>query len=114
MKINLLKKSLVAIGFLGLIQKVKGAGIDSGQTMVFDSLDKLLWSIIVTIQYYTLPIIAIALVLLGVKLLTSGDDTNTKETVKTWIIKILIGGVIIFGAATLATIIKNNVGGTNL
>jgi len=57
---------------------------------------------------------AIALVLLGIKLLTSSDDTNTKETVKNWMIKILIGGVIIFGATTIATIIKSNVGGTSL
>jgi len=91
--------------------KAYAAGIESGQTIVFDSLDKLLWSIILTIQYYTLPIMAIALVLLGIKLLTSSDDTNTKETVKGWMIKILIGGVIIFGAATIANLIKNNVGG---
>ena len=90
------------------------AGIESGQPIVFDSLDKLLWSIILTVQYYTLPIMAIALVLLGIKLLTSSDDTNTKETVKNWMIKILIGGIIIFGAATIASIIKSNVGGTSL
>jgi uncharacterized membrane protein len=92
--------------------RVFAAGIESGQPIVFDSLDKLLWSIILTVQYYTLPVMAIALVLLGIKLLTSSDDTNTKETVKTWMVKILIGGVIIFGAATIASIIKSNVGGT--
>mgnify|MGYP001172719852 FL=1 len=101
--------------FLLLLQnKSAAAGIESGQPIVFDSLDKLLWSIILTVQYYTLPIMAIALVLLGIKLLTSSDDTNTKETVKNWMIKILIGGVIIFGAATIASIIKSNVGGTSL
>jgi uncharacterized membrane protein len=87
------------------------AGIESGEPIVFDSLDKLLWSIILTVQHYTLPIMAIALVLLGIKLLTSSDDTNTKETVKNWMIKILIGGVIIFGAATIATLIKGSVSG---
>jgi hypothetical protein len=83
--------------------------IEDGNPIIFKSFEKLLWDIIVTIQYYTLPIMAIALVLLGIKLLTSGDDTSVKETVKSWIIKILIGGVIIFGAATFASIIKTNV-----
>jgi len=104
----------ISTGLLMLQTKASAAGIESGQPIVFDSLDKLLWSIILTVQYYTLPVMAIALVLLGVKLLTSSDDTNTKEIVKNWMVKILIGGVIIFGAATIATIIKSNVGGTSL
>ena len=106
-------KSIAVISLSSVLMQTssKAAGIESGQPIVFDSLDKLLWSIILTVQYYTLPIMAIALVLLGIKLLTSSDDTNTKEIVKNWMIKILIGGVIIFGAATIATIIKSNVGG---
>jgi type IV secretory pathway VirB2 component (pilin) len=103
--------AVVSLSSILLQAETKAAGIESGQPIVFDSLDKLLWSIILTVQYYTLPIMAIALVLLGIKLLTSSDDTNTKEIVKNWMIKILIGGVIIFGAATIATIIKSNVGG---
>jgi hypothetical protein len=83
----------------------------AGSVITFSSLDNLLWSIVATIQYYTLPVMAIALVLLGIKLVASGDDTASKDTVKQWMIKILIGGVIIFGAATIAGLIKTAVGG---
>ena len=42
----------------------------------------------------------------------SGDDTDRKSKLKGWIINILIGGLLVFGAATLAEIIKTFVGGT--
>lgn len=82
-----------------------------GEVIAFTNLDNLLWSIIKTIQYYTLPVMTIALVFLGIKLVSSGDDTATKDVVKSWMIKILIGGVIIFGAAVIAGLIKTAVGG---
>ena len=107
MKIN--RKALTSFFVLGIvllqIQPVKAEAIR------FASLDNLLWSIVETIQYYTLPIMAIALVLLGIKLVASSDDTASKDLVKSWMIKILIGGVIIFGAAVLAGLIKTAVGG---
>jgi|GEM_PF-3554499 len=83
----------------------------AGTVITFTSLDELLWSIVVTIQHYTLPIMSIALVFLGIKLVASGDDTATKDLVKNWMIRILIGGVFIFGAAMLADLIKLAVGG---
>lgn len=82
-----------------------------GSVIAFPSLDNLLWSIVKTIQYYTLPVMAIAIVLLGIKLVASSDDTGTKDVVKSWMIKILIGGVIIFGATVIAGLIKTAVGG---
>jgi len=110
-KQNFAKKvSLASVIFLTSSSKVFGADISSGQAIVFGSFEKLLWSIIVTVQYYTLPIMTIALVLLGIKLLTSGDDTSIKEVIKNWMIKILIGGVIIFGAATIANLIRGSIG----
>jgi type IV secretory pathway VirB2 component (pilin) len=75
------------------------------------SVENVLWDVVATIQFYTLPILAIVIALLGVKLMTSGDDISSKEITKQWIIKILIGGAIIFGATTIATIIKSAVGG---
>lgn len=83
----------------------------AGSVITFTSLDELLWSIVVTMQHYTLPIMSIALVFLGIKLVASGDDTATKDLVKNWMLRILIGGVFIFGAAMLADLIKLAVGG---
>lgn len=83
----------------------------AGSVITFTSLDELLWSIVVTIQHYTLPIMSIALVFLGIKLVASGDDTATKDLVKNWMLRILIGGIFIFGAAMLADLIKLAVGG---
>ena len=54
---------------------------------------------------------AIAIATLGVFLISSGDDTDRKARLKGWIINILIGGLLIFGASTLAEIIKKFVGG---
>lgn len=82
-----------------------------GTVIAFSNLDNLLWSIIATIQYYTLPVMTIALVFLGIKLVASGDDTASKDIVKSWMLKILIGGVLIFGAAIIAGLIKTAVGG---
>lgn len=82
-----------------------------GTVIAFSNLDNLLWSVIKTIQYYTLPIMTIALVFLGIKLVASGEDTATKDVVKNWMTKILIGGVLIFGAAVIAGLIKTAVGG---
>jgi hypothetical protein len=80
-----------------------------GDPIVFQNLDNLLQSVISTIRYYSLPVMAIILALLGVKLIISGDDTSSKDLIKSWMIKILIGGAIIFGASVLAGAIKTAV-----
>lgn len=82
-----------------------------GNVIVVGSIDELLWSIVKTIQYYSLPVMALTLAGLGIKLVSSGDDTQVKNVVKSWMIKILAGGVIIFGASSIATILKGAVGG---
>ena len=79
--------------------------------IVLGSVDDLLWSIVKTIQYYSLPSMALGLAGLGIRLVTSGDDTQLKTTIKSWMIKILTGGIIIFGASTIASILKTAVGG---
>ncbi|NJK70681.1 MAG: TrbC/VirB2 family protein [Thermales bacterium] len=84
---------------------------DSGQVFRVDSIDSLLWSIVKTIQYYTLPIMAIVIAAFGIRLLTSGENVSTKESSKSWIIKVLIGSAIIFGATTIATLFKTYLGG---
>ncbi|PIS15709.1 hypothetical protein COT62_02225 [Candidatus Roizmanbacteria bacterium CG09_land_8_20_14_0_10_41_9] len=88
------------------------SGYNSAQPLQFTNLDQLLWGIVKTLQWYSLPIMAIAIATLGVFLVTSGDDTDRKARLKGWIINILIGGLLIFGAATLAGIIGKFVGGT--
>ena len=63
-------------------------------------------------QYYSLPAMAIAIATLGVFLVMSGDDTDRKSRLKGWIVNILVGGLLVFGSATLAEIIKTFVGGS--
>lgn len=87
------------------------SGYSSAQPLQFTNLDQLLWGIVKTLQYYSLPIMAIAIATLGVFLVMSGDDTDRKSRLKGWIVNILIGGLLIFGAATIAEIIKKFVGG---
>ncbi|MCR4329582.1 MAG: TrbC/VirB2 family protein [Candidatus Roizmanbacteria bacterium] len=87
-------------------------GYDSAQPIQFTNLDSLLWGIVKTLQWYSLPVMAIAIATLGIFLVMSGDDTERKSTLRGWIINILIGGLLVFGAATLAGIIKQFVGGT--
>lgn len=88
------------------------SGYNSAQPLQFSNLDQLLWGIVKTLQYYSLPAMAIAIATLGVFLVMSGDDTDRKSKLKGWIINILVGGLLVFGAATLAQIIKTFVGGT--
>lgn len=87
-------------------------GYNNAQPLQFSNLDQLLWGIVKTLQYYSLPAMAIAIATLGVFLVMSGDDTDRKSKLKGWIINILVGGLLVFGAATLAQIIKTFVGGT--
>jgi hypothetical protein len=56
---------------------------------------------------------AIAIATLGVFLVMSGDDSDRKSKLKGWIINILVGGLLVFGSASLAQIIKTFVGGTS-
>jgi hypothetical protein len=85
---------------------------NTAQPLQFTNLDQLLWGIVKTLQWYSLPIMAIAIATLGVFLVMSGDDTDRKSRLKGWIVNIFIGGLLIFGAATLASIIKQFVGGS--
>ncbi len=77
---------------------------NSAQPLQFANLDQLLWGIVKTLQYYSLPAM--------VFLVMSGDDTDRKSKLKGWIINILVGGLLVFGAASLAQIIKTFVGGS--
>lgn len=82
-----------------------------GEPIRLGGVENILWDIVATIQFYTLPVLAIVVALLGFRLITSGDDISSKENVKGWIFKVLIGGAIIFSATTIATVIKSSVGG---
>lgn len=79
----------------------------SGKVIHIGSLDTLLWSIVATIQWYTLPLMAIALVFFGINLLMSGDDAHRKSEIKGWAFKIILGAFIIFGATTIAEVLKS-------
>lgn len=86
---------------------------NTAQPIQFQNLDQLLWGIVKTLQYYSLPVMALSIAVLGVALIASGDDTERKSKLKGWIFNILIGGLLVFGAASVAGILKQFLGGTN-
>lgn len=86
---------------------------NSAQPIQFANLDQLLWGVVKTLQYFSLPVMAISIALLGVALIASGDDAERKSRLKGWIVNILIGGLLVFGAASIASILKQFVGGTS-
>lgn len=88
-------------------------GYEAAQPIQFANLDNLLWGIVKTLQYYSLPVMAIAIATLGIFLVMSGDDTDRKSRLKGWITNILMGGLLVFGASTIAEIIKQFVGGNS-
>jgi type IV secretory pathway VirB2 component (pilin) len=92
---------------LPIIIAVTPAHAEGGEAIQIGGLENLLWSIAKTVQLYTLPIMAIALAFMGVKLVMSGDDSSSKADIKSSMIRIIIGAFIVFGAATIASILKS-------
>lgn len=86
-------------------------GYDAAQPIQFANLDSLLWGVVKTLQYFSLPVMALSIAILGIALIASGDDTDRKSRLKGWIFNILIGGLLVFGAASIASILKQFVGG---
>ena len=82
-----------------------------GTPIQFAGLDSLLWGIVATLQYYSLPAMALSIAGIGIALIGSGDDIDRKSRLKHWIFNILIGGLLIFGAATIANVLKSFLGG---
>jgi len=79
-----------------------------GNAIQIGNLGQILWSIVATIQFYSLPVMAIAIAGIGLAMVFSGDDTAKKESLKDWIIKIVIGGILVFSASSLAKVIQSN------
>lgn len=77
----------------------------------FASLTTLLWGLVSTIQFYSLPVMALSIAGIGVALVASGDDIERKSRLRHWIFNILIGGLLVFGSATIATTLKTFLGG---
>jgi len=77
----------------------------------FASLTALLWGLVSTIQFYSLPVMALSIAGIGIGLVASGDDIERKARLRHWIFNILIGGLLIFGAALIATTLKGFFGG---
>lgn len=86
---------------------------NAAQPIQFTNLDQLLWGVVKTLQYFSLPVMALSIAALGIALIGSGDDTERKSRLRGWIFNILTGGLLVFGAATIASILKQFVGGTN-
>jgi hypothetical protein len=83
-----------------------------GTAIQFASLTTLLWGLVATIQFYSLPVMALSIAGIGVALVASGDDIERKARLRHWIFNILIGGVLVFGAVTIANALKGFVGGS--
>lgn len=83
-----------------------------GTPIQFANLDKLLWGLVATLQFYSLPVMALSIAAIGVALIASGDDTERKQKLKGWIFNILFGGLLVFGATTIATVLKGFLGGS--
>jgi hypothetical protein len=77
----------------------------------FASLDKLLWGLVSTLQFYSLPVMALSIAGIGIALVASGDDIERKSRLKHWIFNILIGGLLVFGSTTIANVLKGFLGG---
>ena len=82
-----------------------------GTPIQFASLDTLLWGLVATLQYYSLPVMALSIAGIGVALVASGDDIDRKARLRHWIFNILIGGVLVFGSTTLANTLRTFLGG---
>lgn len=82
-----------------------------GTPIQFAALDQLLWGLVATMQFYSLPVMALSIAGIGVALVGSGDDIERKSRLKHWLFNILIGGLLVFGSATLANVLKTFVGG---
>jgi len=83
-----------------------------GTAIQFTSLTTLLWGLVATIQFYSLPVMALSIAGIGIALVSSGDDIDRKSRLKHWIFNILIGGLLVFGSTTIATTLKSFLGGS--
>ncbi len=67
-----------------------------GTAIQFPGLDALLWGIVATLQYYSLPAMALSIAAIGIALVMSGDDVDRKGRLKHWIFNILIWRIVCF------------------
>lgn len=82
-----------------------------GTPIQFAGLDSLLWGIVATLAWYALPVMALSIGGIGIAMIMSGDDIDRKSRLKSWIFNILIGGLLVFGSSTIATVLKGFLGG---
>ena len=59
-----------------------------GTAIQFASLTSLLWGLVATIKFYSLPVMALSIAGIGVALVASGDDIERKARLKHWIFNI--------------------------
>ena len=70
-------------------------GYDQAQALQLPGVDNFLWGIVKTLQGWAIPIAVLAIIGLGIVLMTSGDNTGRKNTV------ITIGGGILIGLVVI-------------
>jgi 2-phospho-L-lactate guanylyltransferase (CobY/MobA/RfbA family) len=73
--------------------------------MKFDKIDDLLGTIILTLQFFSLGIATIFIVLNGIKIMTSSDSHRALEEAKSGMFKVFIGCAVVFLAATATSLI---------
>ena len=82
------------------------SGYSSAQPLDISNILNFLWSIIKTGQMSYTVIAAGALIILGISLAMSGDNTNKKMSILGWMASIVGGGVLIWGAPWIAGLIN--------
>lgn len=104
--IKTLAGACVVVSYLTMYSSVSAQNVGHFEV---GSIEDLLWKVVGTIQLLAVPIIAIALAAVGIGIMTSGEDDGRKSQLKGIGTKILIGGLLIFSAVTLAKLIRDNI-----
>lgn len=71
----------------------------------FDKIDDLIGTVILTLQFFSLGIATIFIVLNGIKIMTSSDSHRALEEAKSGMFKVFIGCAVVFLAATVTSLI---------
>ena len=76
----------------------------TAQRFQFTKIDDLIGTIALTLQYFSVGIAVIAIILNGIKVMTSSDSHRAMQEVKSGFFKIFIGCAIVFLASTVVSL----------
>ncbi len=73
----------------------------------FSGLNNLIGTAILTLQFLSLGIAIILIVISGIKIMTSSDSHRGMEEAKSGIFKVIVGCFVVFSAATIGSLVFN-------